>query len=227
MLVKGLSDINNYLKLIFLSSVWFIFSTELGYAQLRIGGTFGLSKANLIYDLPDSSFNPVPKKGYTFGALIQYPLTSSVSMRSGIYVTQKGFKDSEDFAKGNKEVRVNLIYLSTLLLSQYKFNPTISSAYAIGGMEIGILMSAESIEIISGLPVEGFITNRTTTKNIKESLSLVDITWNIGGGYEMEIGSRKIFAELQFTFGLNDIDDVDEKIIVKSRGIIIGLGYLY
>lgn len=227
MLVKGLSDINNYFKLILLSTVWFIFSTETGYAQLRIGGTFGLSKTNLRFDLPDSSFKPDSKKGYTFGALIQYPLTSSVNMRSGIYLTQKGFEDSEDFFQGNKEIRVNLFYLSTALLAQYKFNPTISSAYAVGGMEIGILMSAESVEIISGLPVEGFITNRTTTMNIKDSLSAVDITWNIGGGYEMGIGSRKIFAELQYTFGLNDIDYVDEKAIVKSRGIIIGLGYLY
>ena len=39
--------------------------------------------------------------------------------------------------------------------------------------------------------------------------------------------SRKMFAELQFTWGLNDIDDINEKNIVKSRGIIKRIGYIY
>lgn len=215
--------------MLFLNSfVLVLLFTVLGYSQIRIGGTIGLSKANMVFDIPDSSYTSDTKKGYTFGALIQYPLTSAVNLRSGVNFTQKGLKDSEGFYSGTKETRVNSSYLTLPLLAQYRFDPALNSAYAIGGMEIGILLNAESIKIISGLPIDvGFISNGTTTINIKDSLSVVGITWNIGGGYEMEIGNRKMFAELQFTFGLNDIDDVDEKIVVKSRGIIIGIGYIY
>ncbi len=210
------------------SSILVLLWAVLVYSQIRIGGTFGLSKANLIFDISDSSFSSDPKNGYTFGALIEYPLTSFVNLRSGVNFTQKGLEDSQDFFDATIDTRLNLSYFTIPILAHYRFNPAVNFAYAIGGMEVGFLLSAESVEIISGFPIDiGFIKNGTTIVNIKDSLSAVDITWNIGGGYKMEIGNRNIFAELQFTFGLNDIDGVDEKIIVKSRGIIIGIGYIY
>ncbi len=38
---------------------------------------------------------------------------------------------------------------------------------------------------------------------------------------------RMVFAEIQFSFGINDIDAVDESAIVKTRGIHIGVGIIY
>ena len=109
------------------------------------------------------------------------------------------------------------------LLAQYKFNTSATTPYVIGGLDIGILMSAESEVTISGTG----LFDGTFTEDIKDSLSSTDIAFNVGAGYMMEMGNAKVYVEVQYSLGLLDIESVDDDVAIKTKGIIIGVGYIF
>ena len=115
------------------------------------------------------------------------------------------------------------MYLTIPVLAQYKLNSAGNTLYGLGGLDIGILMSAETEATISGT---GFFDG-TTTDDVKDSLSSTDIAFNIGAGYMMERGYSKIYVEILYSLGLLDINSVDDDVAWKTKGIIVGVGYIF
>ena len=112
------------------------------------------------------------------------------------------------------------------LLAQYKFNTSATTPYVIGGLDIGILMSADVEAKISGT-IFGITFDSDTSYSIKDSVSSTDIAFNVGAGYMMEMGNAKVYGEILYSLGLSDIDSADDALAVKTKGIIVAVGYIF
>jgi len=200
-----------------------IILTSVSTAQVKFGATLGGISSNLSVDPLDPGETSLDAKaGFTLGAVLEYPVNDNLNIRSGASLTGKGAQDSEEFPGGVKIVgSINLSYLTVPILAQYKLNTSNTTPYVLGGLDIGILMSAESEITISGAG-----SDRTTTEDIKDSFSTTDIAFDIGAGYMLEMGNAKVYGELLYSLGLIDIDTEDDG-VVKTKGIIIGVGYIF
>ena len=196
-------------------------------AQVKFGATYGFTSSNLSID-PDDPEDPSfdSKLGFTIGGVLEYPLNDNLNLRSGLSITQKGAEFNIDLLGLKIESSTNLLYLTIPVLAQYKLNSAGNTPYGLGGLDIGILMSANSESKTTG-ELFGLNFDSDTTFSIKDSLSSTDIAFNIGAGYMMERGYSKIYVEILYSLGLLNIDTVDDNVAVKTKGIIIGVGYIF
>jgi len=194
-------------------------------AQVKFGATLGGISSNLSTD-PDEGVSSDSKTGFTLGAVLEYPVNDNLNIRSGASFTKKGAQFSEEELGLTIEASTNLSYLTIPLLAQYKFNSSGNTLYGIGGLDIGILMSADVELKISGT-IFGVTFDEDTTIDIKDSFTTTDIALNIGGGYMMEMGNAKVYGEILYSLGLLDIDSADDDTAVKTKGIIVAVGYIF
>lgn len=194
-------------------------------AQVKFGATLGATISNLSVD-PDEGVSSDSKTGFILGAFLEYPLNDNVNFRTGISLAQKGAEFSEEEFGFTIKTSTNLSYLTIPLLAQYKFNSPGNTLYGIGGLEIGILMSADVEAEISGT-ILGVTFNSDTSFSIKDDLSSTDIAFNIGAGIMMEVGNAEVYGEILYSLGLSDIDSTDDDVAVKTKGIIVAVGYIF
>lgn len=194
-------------------------------AQVKIGATLGATSSNLSID-PDEGVSSDSKTGFTLGAFLEYPLNDNVNFRTGISFAQKGAEFSEEEFGFTIKTSTNLSYLTIPLLAQYKFNSPGNTLYGIGGLDIGILMSADVEAEISGT-ILGVTFDSDTSFSIKDDLSSTDIAFNIGAGIMMEVGNARVYGEILYSLGLSDIDSADDDVAVKTKGIIVAVGYIF
>ena len=194
-------------------------------AQVKIGATLGATISNLSTD-PDEGLSSDSKTGFTLGAFLEYPLNDNVNFRTGISFAQKGAEFSEEEFGFTIKTSTNLSYLTIPLLAQYKFNSPGNTLYGIGGLDIGILMSADVEAEISGT-ILGVTFDSDTSFSIKDDLSSTDIAFNIGAGIVMEVGNAEVYGEILYSLGLSDIDSADDNVAVKTNGIIVAVGYIF
>ena len=191
-------------------------------AQVKFGATLGATISNLSTD-PDGGVSSDSKTGFTLGAVLEYPVNDNLNIRSGASFTKKGAQFSAEESGIKVDGSTNLSYLTVPILAQYKFNTTATTPYVIGGLDIGILMSAESEATISGTG----LFDGTFTEDIKDSLSSTDIAFNVGAGYMMEMGNARVYGEILYSLGLLDIDSAGDDVAVKTKGIIVAVGYIF
>ena len=194
-------------------------------AQVKFGATLGFVSSNFSVD-PDTGVSSDSKTGFTLGAVLEYPINDNLNLRSGASLTTKGAQASGEALGLSIEETTNLSYLTIPLLAQYKFNTTATTPYLLGGLDIGILLSAESEFKISGT-IFGISFDSDTTIDIKDELSSSDIALNVGAGYMMEMGNAKVYGEILYSLGLLDIETEDDSVSLKTKGIIIGVGYIF
>ena len=194
-------------------------------AQVKFGATYGITSSNMSVD-PDSGDSFDSKLGFTIGGVIEYPINDNLNLRSGLSITQKGSEFNADILVLKLESSTNLLYLTIPVLAQYKLNSAGNTPYGLGGLDIGILMSADLESKITG-EFLGISFDSDTSFSIKDSLSSTDIALNIGAGYMMERGYYKIYVEILYSLGLLDIYSVDDDVAWKTKGIIVGVGYIF
>ena len=198
-----------------------IILTSVSMAQVKFGATLGAISANLTVD-PDEGESFDAKIGFNLGAVLEYPVNDNLNIRSGAALTGKGAQFNIESGAKIESV-TSLLYLTVPILAQYKFNTTSTTPYVLGGLDIGILMSAESKITISGTG----LFDGTETVDVKDNLTSTDIALNIGGGYMMEMGTAKVYAEVQYSLGLLDIDSESDVTALKTKGLILGVGYIF
>ena len=198
--------------------------TSVSTAQVKFGATLCGVSSNLSFD-PDEGESPDAQAGFTLGAVLEYPVNDILNIRSGASLTDKGAQFSEEELGVKFETSFNFSYLTVPILAQYKLNSSNTTPYVLGGLDIGILMSAEGEVTVSGTGVSDI----TITIDLKDSLSTTDIAFNIGAGYMMEMGNAKVYGEILYSLGLLDVNtpDIDDDVSIKTKGIIIGVGYIF
>lgn len=207
------------------SFILIIFISSSTFAQIDFGVTAGLISSNITVD-PDSGSSFDSKSGFTIGGVFVYPINENLNLRSGLSITQKGSEFNFDFFGLKISSSTNLTYITLPLLAQYKISADGNTLYGLGGLDIGILMSANTESETTG-ELFGIWLASDTSYSIKDSLTSMDIALNIGGGYMMEMGEAKVYVELQYSLGLLDIDSIDDSVALKTKGLIIGVGYIF
>ena len=196
-------------------------------AQVKFGATYGITSSNMSVDPEDpDDLSSDSKLGFTIGGVIEYPINDNLNLRSGLSITQKGSEFNADILGIKLESSTNLLYLTIPVLAQYKLNSAGNTLYGLGGLDIGLLMSADLESKITG-EFLWISFDSDTSFSIKDSLSSTDIALNIGAGYMMERGYSKIYVEILYSLGLLDIDSVDDDVALKTKGIIVGVGYIF
>lgn len=191
-------------------------------AQMNYGATLGLTSSNLSFD-PDDSDVWDALTSFTVGGVIEYPINDNLNLRTGASLTSKGAQISLDLFGFKIESTFSLSYLTIPVLAQYTFNTTTTTPYLLGGLDIGILMKAEIETTNSGFgDLDG-----TETEDVKDNLSSTDIAINIGGGYMMEMGNARVYGEVLYSLGLLDIDTVEDDATIKTKALILSVGYMF
>lgn len=200
--------------------------TVVAIAQPKYGVTLGFISSTLSFDDSDADEFSKSKSGFTIGGSVVYPLNANLDLRSGLSLTQKGSKTEFSEEGISIEGTTDFSYLTIPLLAQYKMNSAGNTLYALGGLDIGILMSAD-IESKLTVTIFGETFAIDTSVSVKDSIESLDIALNVGGGYMMEMGTAKLYVEVQYSLGLLNIDATDPNAALKTRGLIIGVGYIF
>lgn len=194
-------------------------------AQPKFGATYGIVSSNFSVD-PDSGVSLDSNLGITIGGVFVYPINDNLDLRSGLSFTQKGSKIDTEFFGITAKSTTDLSYLTIPLLAQYKLNSSGNTLYGLGGLDIGILMSANIDAQIRG-ELFGVNFDSDTSYSVKDDLKSTDIALNIGGGYMIEKGYSKLYVEILYSLGLLDIDAVSDNSAIKTKSLILGIGYIF
>jgi hypothetical protein len=123
------------------------------------------------------------------------------------------------------------IKISTIevpLMIKYYFSDYSARPYITAGPSFGFISTAElalnlkgTIPAFEGEPAENF--DITETEDIKEELSSMDMSFLLGLGVDVPMGSANYFMDARYAFGMtNLVSDGDGSI--KSKGLQISAG---
>lgn len=148
---------------------------------------------------------------YHFGGFAEVPLSKSFEMESGLYISQKGFKASENIFGMDLDITNTSTYLDLPVLAKYNVNRNYS--------------------LVLGPQVSYLIDNKMTMKMAGEKdsdksvsgFNRFDLGAVAGMGYQFNNG---IVINANYDFGLVSLDDVSSS-KTYNRVIKASVGYQF
>ena len=175
--------------------------------DIKFGAKFGLNFAK--FEMTDSGGSETSdsKFGVTIGGIVEIPMTDLITFQTG---AQLAFKGGEP--EGGGEVTINALEFPALA----KFNFAEGMAYAVAGLNIGFITTAES-------------EDGGTTRDFKDDMKGMNMELVIGGGGAFEVGEGKLSVGLQYEIGLTDLADwpAGGPTELKTKNLSIVVGYLF
>lgn len=216
----------NLLKLLIVV-IGFTMTTE-SYAQ-TFGVKAGLNLSNMLVEDDDDTYSDDFKvnPGFHVGATAEFPITELFSFETGLLLSTKGFKVSEEETFMGETVKyeskLNLIYLDIPLTAKASFDLGGARIYGVFGPYIGMGLSGKSKFEITAMG-----ETETDEEDIKwgsdedeDEFKRLDLGLTMGAG--VEISSIQI--GLSYGLGLANIStytDGGSKISNRVLGISVG-----
>ena len=216
----------NLLKLLIVV-IGFTMTTE-SYAQ-TFGVKAGLNLSNMLVEDDDDTYSDDFKvnPGFHVGATAEFPITELFSFETGLLLSTKGFKVSEEETFMGETVKyeskLNLIYLDIPLTAKASFDLGGARIYGVFGPYIGMGLSGKSKFEITAMG-----ETETEEEDIKlgsdedeDDVKRLDFGLTMGAG--VEISSIQI--GLSYGLGLANISpytDGGSKISNRVLGISVG-----
>lgn len=214
----------NLLKLLIVV-IGFTMTTE-SYAQ-TFGVKAGLNLSNMLVEDDDDTYSDDFKvnPGFHVGATAEFPITELFSFETGLLLSTKGFKVSEEETFMGETVKyeskLNLIYLDIPLTAKASFDLGGARIYGVFGPYIGMGLSGKSKFEITAMG-----ETETDEEDIKwgsdeDDFKRLDLGLTMGAG--VEISSIQI--GLSYGLGLANIStytDGGSKISNRVLGISVG-----
>jgi len=215
-----------------------LFATQAASAQLSLGfvGVFNLP--NLTIDA-DGFGSTKGSTGFGGGIVAQYKLSENVSVAiQPTYLSNKGadlgglgidFDELLDELVDldfSADIKISTIEIPILI--KYYFSDYSARPYLVAGPSIGFISTAELNAQISGtIPAFGIEPatdlELAESLDLKDELSSVDISFLLGLGVDVPMGSSRYFMDVKYGFGLSNlIADGDGS--MKSKGLRISAG---
>lgn len=149
-----------------------------------------------------------------FGLVSQIGLTDNFSIQPELNYVQKGFRiqESKDLTLYNVPIPlgVNAVtavkYIDIPVLAKYKFRSAGASGYVFAGPSVGYALSGNletHAQVIIDIKVASTPINLDAV-NYKR----FEVGGVVGAGFEVPIGSAKLFAEARYTHGFNTVYEV-------------------
>ncbi len=177
--------------------------------DMMFGAKAGLTLGTIDKDVEDLGMpSEVDKKfrmGMTFGAMMHMPMGENMVFMGEAAYIQKGVKF--DFA--GEEVIMKVDFLQIDALVKYMF----ADAFGIyAGPALGFLLSAE--EEYDG-----------ETADMKDYMKSTEFSLSFGGQFMF---AENMMADARYNMGLTALDDDEEEDMdIKSRTIILSVGYMF
>jgi len=159
-------------------------------------------KAGLNFSSTDQNVSPLESKmrtGYNAGALLNYGINDMFSVVGGLALETRGMKIEGDIPipfLGNvkSDVDLNLLYLYIPILAKFGFAAGAGELSISVGPEIGILLSAESVDNIANV-----------TTDQKNQINGNDFGLGFHVGYEIPMDKNGVVIGLGYSLGLTDL----------------------
>jgi hypothetical protein len=185
------------------------------YSQATFGVRAGLNLANMTGKALDGLDN---KSLTTFnvGAVVDYELSESLSLESGLFLSNKGYKI--EFSGGSSTLNIN--YLEIPVNVSYKLDVGDNKLNLFAGPYIGLAMGGKLKTDVSGIDDVDIEFGTDDTDQLKGS----DFGLNVGAGFQIE----KISIRAQYALGLSNLDPAGESDMELKNAVIgISLGYMF
>lgn len=217
----------NLLKLLIVV-IGFTMTTE-SYAQ-TFGVKAGLNLSNMLVEDDDDTYSDDFKvnPGFHVGATAEFPITELFSFETGLLLSTKGFKVSEEETFMGETVKyeskLNLIYLDIPLTAKASFDLGGARIYGVFGPYIGMGLSGKSKFEITAMG-----ETETDEEDIKwgsdeDDFKRLDLGLTMGAG--VEISSIQI--GLSYGLGLANIStSTDGGSKISNRVLGISVGYKF
>jgi len=188
----------------------FVFQLSIVEAQ-RLGIKGGLDILGVNYSYNGESKNSNPQMGFHLGMAMEFKLSNSFALASGVYFTEKGFQ--EDYHLPDKD-KTTFFYMDVPALLVYKIPTTNNNLYLHAGPYLGIglftNLTGSNFEI-----EEGF-------GNEPEQYRKYDLGLGLGGGIEYD----NLRLGLAYSVGLFDIRNATDT-SVKNMVLGIDVAYMF
>jgi hypothetical protein len=186
----------NIMKRVFYLSIFLVFLSTLPFygQKLRVGVTAGLNVTTLsepgnLYD------NEALKTGFGGGLALNYAISESVGLQSGIIYEQKGFRKKHQLAAGEEKLTGMYNYLTVPLVMEgsmaIKGNTRL---YGLTGVYAGFKTYAENALALTG--------NEWPMDATAEEIKSEDYGWILGGGVQVPAGNNLMQIGFKYSLGL-------------------------
>ncbi|MCF7559015.1 PorT family protein [Sabulilitoribacter multivorans] len=191
----------------------------------------GYNLSNLSTDL--SGMKDI--SGFHIGGLLEYRVSNKFSIQPELLYSLEGGKYSISYSESNEDgefvlkakEEITLGFINLPVTAKYYLKDRFSVET---GIQFGYVVSAKS-EYDFFMEADGDITSTSGERNIKGDVKSLNTSLNFGLGYELK---NKMLFQARYNLGLTNLDKSfdsmdDEDFIgkVKSKGVLISIGYKF
>lgn len=199
-------------------------------AQFTAGFKGGVNLANQTFEGAETdTLNTRGITGAVAGVVLEYSFGDRFALQSELNFLQKGSEivselidGSIDFSRTSTE---KFGYFEIPLLAKAKFGKENLHLFALVGPSLGLALNGEKTETTR--------LNGTTLKETeivdfeKEGIKRLEISAVAGLGVALGSESLKLFVDGRYLFGLTELENKDDGVSIKNRGINLTAGLLF
>jgi hypothetical protein len=181
-------------------------------AQVYLGAIGGINRADLEVDV-ESPFDIDPFESRSMpaiGGVVEFELMDHLSLRLEPMYIRKGARiDLPVFDIVTLSGKADLEYFEVPIHVNVAILGGPVQPYLLAGPSIGLLYEARVVNNLVG------------EEDIEEQLKLPDLSIDLGGGVNIDIGRLRLFGEARYSHGLPEISEEVEgvEIALKTRGV--------
>jgi len=197
-------------KILLLIAVSLIVSVS-SMAQIGIKGGMNFAKLSGL-SIPGASETTL--NNFQFGVFTHKDIIPLLKLRIGLDYSPKGSK----WESGSDYVQATYNYLELPVLARVKLGPI----YGLGGFYGAYAMSGKSKLSLAGIDVEDDIDFDA------DEISRWDYGMKFGLGFQLGLGPIHAFAEVDYSFGFQNLNkasagnDIKSNVIGVSVGVLLG-----
>jgi opacity protein-like surface antigen len=219
-----------YLVKLFVVIITFSMTTELFAQNFGIKG--GLNFSNILLKDDDDTYSNdfKMKPGFHVGATAEFPLTKMISFETGLLLSTKGYKTSEEETYMGEtykyEEKINLFYLDIPLTAKASFDLGGVKIYGVFGPYLGMGLSGKYKyeETYDGETDSEEEDIEWGSDEDNDDLKRLDFGLTLGAGVEI----KSIQIGLTYDLGLANIStDNDNGYKGNNRVLGISVGYKF
>lgn len=178
----------------------------------------GLNLTNL--NVEDNDFDTKLNPGFHIGPMIDIPINEIFSFESGLFLTTKGLKYSENDNNSNYTSTINMYYIDVPLTAKLTHDLGSSKIYGIFGPYVGMGLNGK---VKYEMTYDGNTVSEE--EDIKfgsdEDLNRLDYGLTLGAGLEL----NSLLFGLSYDLGLANMSTDDNKI--NNRVLRLSVGYKF
>ncbi len=203
-----------------------------GERDSNFGLKGGLNLSNMLIKDDDETYSDdfKMKPGFHVGAMAEFPLSEIFSFETGLFLSTKGYKISEEETLMGEtlkmETKANLLYLDIPLTAKATFDLGGAKIYGVFGPYVGMGLSGKGKEEVT---YDG--ETETEEEDVewgsdkeKDDLKRLDFGLTMGGGVEI----NSIQIGLTYALGLANISSyTDYGTKINNRVLGLSVGYKF